>query len=142
MTNNANTFDVASIFKIKQDPQKGMIEYDSVNQVGNLTEVSNQDAKYARDNIQRLIETSFDSLHELKDLASQSQQVAAYDVMAKMMKIMLDANKDLMVIHKDSKFLNKPEDSKDIKKTETNQTFFVGSTEELAKIMDSKKKDE
>ncbi len=54
------------------------------------------DAEEVKDNIRGIIEKGTDVLEEMINLAKTSEQPRAYEVLAGMMKVMLDANKDLI----------------------------------------------
>lgn len=140
MTEKSNTFNIADIFNLKTSTKTDMIEYNAVNNVNNIDDITNQDIKYSRDNITNIIEKGSMALDELINLASQSQQFKAYDSITTMMKVLLDANKDLISIHKDNKAINKASETVEGKPKTINNTLFVGSTEELAKMMEEKKK--
>ncbi len=141
MTEQSNNFNVADIFNIKNTKKTDMIEFNAVNNVDNIDDITNQDIKYSRDNITQIIEKGNMALDELMIFATQSQQMAAFSEITKMMKVLLDANKDLVSIHRENKEINtidKPVADKESKTI--NNTVFVGSTEELAKMMEEKKK--
>jgi len=74
-------------------------------------------------------------------IADQSQQARAYEVVAILMKNLLDANKDLLAIQKSIREI------KDIEKPTNNTTvnhnnLFVGSTAELQKVIQDMRKND
>ena len=74
-------------------------------------------------------------------IADQSQQARAYEVVAILIKNLLDANKDLLSIQKTIREIH------DIEKPTNNTTvnhnnLFVGSTAELQKVIKDMKKND
>lgn len=88
------------------------------------------DLEFARENLYGLIAHGAASLEDLKDLAGQSQQPRAYEVLATMIKTLLDANKDLIDLT-ERKNKEKDED----KPAVTNNNLFIGSSSELLKLL-------
>jgi hypothetical protein len=65
-------------------------------------------------------------------LAKESEQPRAYEVASTLIKTMVDANKELLDVHKQKKELDKEEYAGPAKAVQNN-TVFVGSTKELQK---------
>lgn len=130
---------IADIFQIDISPagkKNDLIVYDSKTNVNDLSEIENLDLKYARDNIINIIEIGHETISNLADLSNQSQQARSYEVLANMMKTLVEANKDLISLHEKSRQLKKQENN-DQPKNITNQ-LFVGSSEELQKMISKK----
>jgi hypothetical protein len=94
-------------------------------------EVERRDIEFSRGNIYSLIQTGQIALDDLVSIAQQSQHPRAFEVVSTLMKTLLDANKDLVDIHKKKKeILNDDETLRTI-----NNNLFVGSTAELQKLL-------
>jgi len=97
---------------------------------------SDLDYEYARSNLYGIIETSSDALNQLVELAKASEHPRAFEVVGQLTKTLLDANKDLLEIQKKVKALQAEEEQKlDESGQITNNNLFVGSTNDLLKIM-------
>jgi dTDP-D-glucose 4,6-dehydratase len=88
------------------------------------------DFNVARENITKLIARGEEAVDGILKLASESEQPRAYEVASNLIKTMVEANKDLLDIHKQKKDLEK-EEYKGPAKAVQNNTVFVGSTKEL-----------
>ena len=63
-------------------------------------------------------------------------QPRAYEVIAQLLKVSSDINKDIMEIHRKMKETSKTDEVKSV----TNNAFFVGSTSDLAKMIEDQTK--
>jgi hypothetical protein len=98
-----------------------------------------EDFTFARANIREVVENGNDAIAKLAVIADQSQNLRAFEVLAKLMDSMVAANKQLLELQKDITAIEKanvPHDE-DAKKHVTNNNLFVGSTSELSKIIQS-----
>lgn len=95
-----------------------------------------KDYEAARQNIYRVIETGANALDELAQVAAQSQHPRAYEVLANLVKTMVDANKDLIQLKKTKAEVEKI-NNKTTSSGQTNikNSIFVGSTAELQKML-------
>ena len=84
----------------------------------------------AKSNIASLIEKGEAAVDGILQLAEESEQPRAYEVASTLIKTMVDANKELLDIHKQKKELDKEEYAGPAKAVQNN-TVFVGSTKEL-----------
>jgi hypothetical protein len=91
-----------------------------------------RDFEYTRENIMRVIETGQHSLEELFELARQSQNARAFEVLSGLIKNISDANKDLMELHRKRKEIDP---NKEDSPHTVNQNLFVGSTADLMKMI-------
>lgn len=98
-----------------------------------------RDFEYTRENIMRVIETGQHSLEELFELARQSQNARAFEVLSGLIKNISDANKDLMELHRKRKEIDP---NKEQNPQTLNQNLFVGSTAELMQMIKDAGKDE
>jgi hypothetical protein len=104
-------------------------------------DTAKDDFTVARSNIHNIIDTGSEALDKLMQIADQSQQARAYEVVAILMKNLLDANKDLLAIQKTIREIQ------DIEKPTNNTTvnhnnLFVGSTAELQKVIQDMRKND
>jgi len=94
------------------------------------------DYNYARENYYNLIERNQDAIEEMLEIAKQSEHPRAFEVVGQLIKSGLDANKELMGLHKTKKELS-------IEKagptTNVNNAVFVGSTADLQKLLKAKR---
>ena len=93
------------------------------------------DFEMARSNIHEVIQNGVFAMEKLSQIADASQHPRAFEVLAKLMDTMLQANKDLLDLQKtirdiDAKDAPINQDGKSV----TNN-LFVGSTAELQKVI-------
>ena len=94
------------------------------------------DYNYARENYYNLIERNQDAIEEMLEIAIQSEHPRAFEVVGQLIKSGLDANKELMGLHKTKKELSI---EKGGPTTTVNNAVFVGSTAELQKLLKAKR---
>ena len=94
------------------------------------------DYNYARENYYNLIERNQDAIEEMLEIAKQSEHPRAFEVVGQLIKSGLDANKELMGLHKTKKELSI---EKGGHTTTVNNAVFVGSTAELQKLLKAKR---
>ena len=93
------------------------------------------DYNYARENYYNLIERNQDAVEEMLEIAKQSEHPRAFEVVGQLIKSGLDANKELMALHKTKKELSIEKGPSQV----TNQAVFVGSNAELQKLLKVKR---
>jgi len=93
------------------------------------------DYNYARENYYNLIERNQDAIEEMLEIAKQSEHPRAFEVVGQLIKSGLDANKELMTLHKTKKELSIEKSSG----VNVNNAVFVGSTAELQKLLKAKR---
>ena len=93
------------------------------------------DYNYARENYYNLIERNQDAVEEMLEIAKQSEHPRAFEVVVQLIKSGLDANKELMSLHKTKKELSIETNSS----VNVNNAVFVGSTAELQKLLKVKR---
>jgi predicted house-cleaning noncanonical NTP pyrophosphatase (MazG superfamily) len=94
------------------------------------------DYNYARENYYNLIERNQDAVEEMLEIAKQSEHPRAFEVVGQLIKSGLDANKELMSLHKTKKELSIEKGGPGVA---VNNAVFVGSTAELQKLLKAKK---
>jgi len=100
------------------------------------------DFEYARGNIKKLIEDGNDAIDQLSQIAEQSQNPRAYEVLGTIFATMLKANQDLMDLQKKTIDLKKQmgqSTSQQGPKTVTNN-LFVGTTKDLDEALETLRK--
>lgn len=94
------------------------------------------DFETARQNIHNLINTGEHVIDELSEIARQSQQPRAYEVLAKMFDTMLNANKSLLDMQDKIRTIKHSDSHVNTTNQRTiNNNLFVGSTTELQKFI-------
>ena len=96
---------------------------------------ADRDYTEVRDNLKRIIEKSEEALETLLEVATESQNPRAYEVVAQLIASSLEANNKLIHLHKQIKDIKKQEPGKTT--TVTNNGIFVGNTADLQKMLRS-----
>jgi len=91
-----------------------------------------RDFDKARKNILEVIEVSKVAIADVSNLAEQSQDADYYDSLTSSLKVMLEANRDLMELHNQIRKLTVAVEDK-VNKVQNN--LFVGSTSDLQKFI-------
>jgi Terminase DNA packaging enzyme len=103
------------------------------------------DFEMARGNIHSIISTGTDALDKIAMIAEQSQHPRAFEVLANLMKTLLDANKDLLDLQKtirDIKKTNEDPTAPASGEPKTINNTLVVTTAEMQKMFeDMRKKD-
>lgn len=89
------------------------------------------DFEYARGNMLAAIEKGQEALSGVLEIAGQSQHPRAFEVAATLVKVIADANKDLLELQKKKKELT----GETAGPTTVNNNLFVGSTAELQQLI-------
>ena len=98
------------------------------------------DFEMARSNIHEVIQNGTFAIEKLAQIADSSQHPRAFEVLAKLMDTMLQANKDLLDLQKTIRDISaKDTPINDAAKSVTNN-LFVGSTADLQKALEEMKK--
>lgn len=105
------------------------------------TQVIDNDFVNVRDNLYDLLETGRDALYEMLEVAKQSEHPRAYEVVGNLMKQLADMNQQLLDIHQQKRKLE-PQVKTTEASTVTNNAIFVGSTNDLAKMISDMNKGE
>ena len=82
-----------------------------------------------------IIEQGHEAIAKLMELADQSQQPRAYEVVANLIKTMAETNKDLLNLTKQKRELITKEDAP---QQQVTNNLFVGSTAELQQMLQKK----
>lgn len=103
---------------------------------------ASRDFEYARANLYEMVQDGKEAMFKLAEIASSSQHPRAFEVYAKLMDTMMNANKELLNLQtkiRDIKHADSPVSEK--AKNVTNN-LFVGSTAELQKMIKDMKNDD
>lgn len=96
-----------------------------------------RDIKYVRDNLYELIESGQTSFDQLLQIAQQSQHPRAFEVVSTMLKQLVEANKELLDVHKKKKEITEqPKEGSGGGNRTVNNTLIVGSTADLQKALE------
>jgi len=101
------------------------------------TKIDN-DYDITRNNLRELLTTGQNALMHALEVAKQSEHPRAFEVVGNLMKQLADVNQQLMDLHQQKAKLDAPK-NKDTKVT--NNAIFVGSTSELAKMIQNMNKE-
>jgi len=103
-----------------------------------------KDYKFARKNLKNAMEIGNEALEDLIEIAKNSQQPRAYEVIATLVKNVSDASDKLMDVNKklhEIEIIAEPEKNlKNMDKLELNQqnnTYYVGSTADLQELINN-----
>lgn len=111
------------------------------------TKTVSDDATLARSNLKSLIETGGEALRDALDVAQQSEQPRAYEVVTAMITAIADLNTKILQTHQmEQKILNDtriqaqpvPVNNGTVNHT-TNNVIFNGTPEELDQLLDKQK---
>jgi hypothetical protein len=96
------------------------------------------DFEMARSNIHEVIQNGTFAIEKLAQIADSSQHPRAFEVLAKLMDTMLQANKDLLDLQKTIREID-AKDTPISDQAKTVNNLFVGSTADLQKAIESMK---
>jgi hypothetical protein len=97
-----------------------------------------EDYKFARERIKKLIDTSDEAISTMHALAADAEHPRAFEVLAGMIKTAADINGQLLGLQKERKKIVETPTSKGEGQTSgntTNNAIFVGTTTELQKLL-------
>ena len=122
------TFDVAS--EVVADVKKVGIQKPPVDR--DKTDIRN-DYEYTRGNLYSIIEKGQEAINGILELAQESEMPRAYEVAGQLVKSVSDATDKLMDLQKKLKEVE--EETVQKGPNTVNNALFVGSTNELAKML-------
>ena len=100
------------------------------------------DYNYARKNIRELIERGMIDLEDIASIAKQSESPRAYEVMSTILKTVIDANKDLLVLAKAKKEIKQLPSGTGAPPGTVNNNLIVAPTSKINKFLEQLEKDE
>jgi hypothetical protein len=97
------------------------------------------DFELARSNIHEVIQNGTYAIEKLAQIADSSQHPRAFEVLAKLMDTMLQANKDLMELQKQIRQISAADAPTNENAQQVTNNLFVGSTADLQKVIEEMK---
>jgi Terminase DNA packaging enzyme len=97
------------------------------------------DFNLARSNIHEVIQNGSHAIDRLSQIADASQHPRAFEVLATLLKVQLDANKDLMELQKKIRDIQAADEPHNEEAKQVTNNLFVGSTSELQKMIENMK---
>jgi hypothetical protein len=98
------------------------------------------DFEMARSNIHEVISNGTFAIEKLAQIADSSQHPRAFEVLAKLMDTMLQANKDLLDLQKTIREIDAKDTPISNEAKSVTNNLFVGSTADLQKAIENMKK--
>ena len=98
------------------------------------------DFNMARSNIHEVIQNGTFAMEKLAQIADSSQHPRAFEVLAKLMDTMLQANKDLLDLQKTIRDIDAKDTPVNSEAKSVTNNLFVGSTADLQKALEEMKK--
>lgn len=137
-----NSVDVNIANSLGIEPSKEIIAVDVVENTAPTKEYMPNDADKdyteVRRNLKCIIEKSQEAIEGIIELAQDSQQPRAYEVVAQLIQSSLEANNKLMDLHRRMKDIKKEDKGKTT--NVTNNSIYVGSTADLQKMIREQRK--
>ena len=101
-----------------------------------LVDETEEDYRYARERIKKLIETSEIAIDSMSCLAADAEHPRAFEVLGTLIKQAAEMNQQLLDLQKQRKTLVKSDDPRGNEgMSTTNNAIFVGTTSELQKFL-------
>lgn len=100
------------------------------------------DFEMARANIHEMLQNGSEAMHKLALIAESSQHPRAFEVLAKLMDTMLNANQKLLDLQSQIRVINSADSPINEKAKSITNNLFVGSTAELQKVLKDMKKND
>lgn len=108
----------------------------------NNSDTSDEDFHSARVNIHNMIMTANEAIDRLHQIADQSQQPRAFEVLGKLIETSVKANKDLLELQEKIRQIKEISTEVGDKAKTINNNLFVGSTKELQDFIKRMKNDD
>jgi len=131
-----NTFDknMEKIFDVVPvEEKKTQVITTKYNEPTDMQQDLNDAYQQSRENLQGIIDQGQEAMAEILEIAKQGQHPRAFEVYGTLLKNMVDANKELLNIQKQMRDMDNVK--KEVNNTNIDQAIFVGSTEELNKLL-------
>jgi hypothetical protein len=136
MSNSSNNDPISEALGINPLPTTGVVQ--------NIIATAHNDSamndfESARANIHEVIQSGQDAIFKLSQIADSSQHPRAFEVLAKLMDTMLQANKDLLDLQTKIRDINAVDAPTNAQAKNITNNLFVGSTAELQKVISDMK---
>jgi hypothetical protein len=133
MTQNNNPiFSALNLPDISSDPVKAIVAKAH-------DDSAKTDFEMARSNIHEVIQNGSYAIEKLAQIADSSQHPRAFEVLAKLMETMLQANKDLLDLQKQIRVISASDAPTNENAKQITNNLFVGSTADLQKAIEDMK---
>lgn len=136
-SNNDPIGEALNLPALEEQANKIVTQYEKVHNNSVLA-----DFESARANIHMLLDTGQDAMEKLVEIAGASQHPRAYEVLAKLMDTVLNANKDLLYLQEKYREIKRSDAPLQDRAQTINNNLFVGSTAELQKVLKDIRKNE
>ena len=133
---NKNLADIFDISPIPEERKEKLptvsVKYNDSDLKQDLTDAYQQ----SKENLQGIIDQGKEAMEDILEIAKAGQHPRAFEVYGTLLKNMVDANKELLNIQKQMRDMD--EDKKKQSGTTIDKAIFVGSTNELNKLLKGK----
>ena len=133
---NKTLADVFDILPIPEEKKENLptvsVKYNDSDLKQDLTDAYQQ----SKENLQGIIDQGKEAMEDILEIAKAGQHPRAFEVYGTLLKNMVDANKELLNIQKQMRDMD--EDKKKQSGTTIDKAIFVGSTNELNKLLKGK----
>ena len=113
---------------------------EKIEQISSTVEDIKKDYEYTRGNLYSIIEKGQEAIDSVLELAQETEQPRAYEVLGQLIKNVSDTTDKLMELQKKLKDVEE-ESGKTKGPSTVNNALFVGSTAELSKLLKNGLKD-
>ena len=120
-------FEVPEVIEVEEEPEGELVPIVSDDDL-------ESDYLKSRETYHKLIEKGTSALDHILEVAKQSDEARAFEVVGQILKATSDVNKELLDMQKTMIDINDIK-GKDGPKNVTNNTLFVGSTKELQQFL-------
>ena len=120
-------FEVPEVIEVEEEPEGELVPIVSDDDL-------ESDYLKSRETYHKLIEKGTSALDHILEVAKQSDEARAFEVVGQILKATSDVNKELLDMQKTMIDINDIKE-KDGPKNVTNNTLFVGSTKELQQFL-------
>ena len=110
----------------------------TMSKIENNNNALEDDYQITRSNLHQILQQGQDALYHALEVAKASEHPRAFEVVGNLMKNLSDINTQLLDLHKKKQSIEAP--TKEDAKTITNNAIFVGSTNELSKMLNDLRK--
>jgi len=122
---------MTDIFNLTEKTVEGEVVEVETKTISSSKDDIQNDYEYARENLRDTINHAKLALDELSNIASVTESPRAFEVYAQLTKTIVDANKDLLELQAKLKRVRENQPKQQV----TNNSLFVGSTQDLFKII-------
>ena len=136
--------DLNDAFDVNNDIVQPEVVEKKIDKIKAVADDIKKDYDYTRGNLYSIIEKGQEALNGVLELAQESEQPRAYEVIATLVKNVSDASDKLMDVNKklhEIEIIAEPEKNlKNMDKLELNQqnnTYYVGSTADLQELINN-----